>query len=140
METILLEKVKALLSELKENLKNIGTKYSKTEHKIGKWIDGKDIFEITKVATNLSIDTGYKIEDILDTTNINVINMFGFCETISGSGVNRVLIGNDLYSSGSAKAIGTRIANNTHGVAIYNKSGMTITAYYITIQYIKTEV
>lgn len=48
MITILLSKIRDLLIELKTNIQNIETSfsYSETEHKIGKWFDGSDVYEI----------------------------------------------------------------------------------------------
>lgn len=63
MITILLEKIKALLTELKTNIENFKPfiDYSTQEHVIGKWIDGvTDVYEIT-LTSNTDFYSNFKL-------------------------------------------------------------------------------
>ncbi|MBO7131781.1 hypothetical protein J6V85_00755 [Candidatus Saccharibacteria bacterium] len=77
MITILLEKIKALLIELKSNIENIKptSDYSLSEKKIGTDIDGKDIFMKTIhdiEQMNSSATRSYTIDENVDTQIIGI--------------------------------------------------------------------
>ena len=90
MITILLEKIKALLSELKTNIENLPvgkSDYSSVEHIIGKWIDGvTDVYEIT-LTSNTDVYSSYKVIDfneqnIPDFSKTNILDI-AYCMNLT---------------------------------------------------------
>lgn len=132
MITILLEKIKALLSELKTNIENIKSSidYSETEREIGKWIDGTPLFEKTIVHKNIT-----RLQNAQDystgiTDNIKVVSFEGIIKASDKS-----------YPVPFATAAGISILYNEASGYLVTKGNDTFdnVDLYITIRYIKVE-
>lgn len=133
MITILLEKIKALLTELKTNIENIkpSIDYSTNETEIGTWINNKKIYRKTIYATSTNE---------IDLSSLHIDEFIGF--DYGGSiykGSNNVYYPITFYQSSSARCTifyeyGRSKLNFAAGT---NPSTSFI---YITIIYTKKEV
>lgn len=133
MITILLEKIKALLSELKTNIENMpkgGLDYSLQETEIGTWIDGRKVYR--KVIYKESIrDGNVSIEHGI--TNLDMIINTSGCVSISP--VHMVL---NSRISGSIWLSASQYDDTSVDI---NAGGYTTgrTNLYLVIDYVKTE-
>lgn len=115
--------------------------YSTTEQKVGTWIDGKPIYEITYQLTCPTTSSGEVTQDI---TNLNLETLTDICGTskyINNDGVTkyyRPFENTYAYNSQLGNYSGAWIKDNT---LFFRYSGFTailsLTAY-ITIRYTKT--
>lgn len=108
-----------------------GVKYSTTEHIVGTWIDGKDVYEITFSATTPSLAnestviidlSGYNIDTLIDMDGIITAPLLGQKIPVKWS-----------YNSG---LLGTVYVDNTNLKQVV-PSGYTSCQEYITIRYTK---
>ena len=133
MITILLEKIKVLLSELKTNIENMpkgGLDYSLQETEIGTWIDGRKVYR--KVIYKESIrDGNVPIEHGI--TNLDMIINTSGCVSIST--VHMVI---NSQMSGSIWLSAPQY-NDTN--VYINAAGYSTgrTNLYLIIDYVKTE-
>ena len=102
--------------------------YSTTEHAIGKWIDGKTIYEKTWDVGSVTLN-GSSFTDVTDISADgieSIINVAGACDTNSGGTI-------------SWSGMCAYIPTNAQYVKMmsYRNSG-TSTVRYITLQYTKT--
>ena len=86
MITILLEKIKALLSELKTNIENLPDRvisFSSDEKIVGTWIDGSPLYSKTFVNNNLIYDVidSYRVYRVANdnTTNADIVLWVNGC-------------------------------------------------------------
>lgn len=132
MITILLEKIKALLTELKTNIENIKPTivYSTNETEIGKWIDGKKLYRKTIYATST---------DDIDLTSLHIDKFIGF--DYGGSiykGSNNAYYPITFYQSSSAKCT-IYYQDGVHLLKFAAGTNPSTSFIYITILYTKTE-
>lgn len=133
MITILLEKIKALLSELKTNIENIKTTidYSTDEVEIGKWIDGKTLYRKTLTTADMT-------DGDFDVTSLNIDTFVGF-DSASYLSSNRNITPINYYRSGSDICV-CRYQPANKLITCYIGTGMSIYSMFVTILYTKTEV
>ena len=88
MITILLEKIKALLLELKSNIENIkpNSDYSTNELEIGTWVNGEKLYKKSYVLANSVYITtsNFSIPDVTNTDDIKWIVNCEFTRLNSG--------------------------------------------------------
>ena len=88
MITILLEKIKALLIELKTNIENIkpNNNYSTNEVEIGTWTDGSKLYKKSYVLANSVYITtsNFSIPDVTNTDDMKWITYCEFTRLNSG--------------------------------------------------------
>lgn len=142
MITILLEKIKALLSELKSNIENIKTSidYSMDEQIVGTWTeDGitHDVYRKSFHVKELNYSGNYEI--VHGITNIKaILNGFGSC-TIDGNTENALFSPFARCSTDNA-SIGFQIVTKTSIFIWINTAfGTRPTDLYVTIDYLKNE-
>lgn len=128
MITILLEKIKALLTELKGNIENINTSidFSTDEKIIGKWIDNRPLYsKVIIIDHDMSVGsswvgTGFKIP-YMDSIRMGFINRIG------GYSVEAMSIGVINVGENSEVAISTPyytypIGTGSNIIIFYTKS------------------
>lgn len=107
--------------------------YSSTEHVIGKWIDGSDLYEKTIVIDN---PTHGDWTEIISDSNINIIgyvNSASYSLTQAGE-----ITSIDFFANANVYGRSLIYDNgNSMKVEYYNSYG-TLSKYIVTIQYTKT--
>lgn len=137
MITILLEKIKALLLELKTNIENISfdNDYSLNERYCGLWVDGSKMYQRSFYVDELPDAGGYTIEiATLDDDIDKVVYMDGIAISKSTEGIySRPL----PFSASSADAIRIDVTNNVLRLITYTRWPNYMG--YITIRYTKKQ-
>lgn len=119
------------ITDIKTQLTELAGAYSTTEHKTGrKWIDGKDIYEKTIHASDVTLSTTAIIDsDIKSNTVDTLISIIGTALDNEGSLY-------ECYVSSTDRVV--PVVNN-NGVTLLI-SNVTVKGYNITIQYTKPTV
>lgn len=127
----LLDKINSNLTQLEQKVES-GLTYSTDEHIVGKWIDGRDVYEKTYSAKNIDI---FNTTQIIDASfNSNNVELIG-CEKvfIFSDGAQAVTSYN--YSSGSSNVrVNANVTPN--GIAL-ESSLIHIVGYNLTYKYVK---
>ena len=140
MITILLSKIRDLLSELKTNIENIqpggNIDYSTDEKKIGTWIDGSDLYQKTFFFDDLGWHQGSWIDHFLDTyeDGINIINFWGWFEHLNSTARFPI-----CYYRSSSEFVTVTMSTNKSDLDILPNLGAVnyIEDLCVTIQYTK---
>lgn len=109
-----------------------GVAYSTTEHKIGrKSADGKNIYEKSMIATDVTLTTSTVIDATLTTASVDTVEkIFGTMKDSDGN-----IFENYMYYDTGQLLRAIPIITSSGLMLLIN--GMTIKAYNITIQYTK---
>lgn len=109
-----------------------GVAYSTTEHKIGrKSADGKDIYEKSVIATDVTLTTSTVIDAIFTTASVDTVEKI--VGTMKDSDDN--IFENYMYYDAGQLLRATPILTSSGLTLLIN--GLTIKAYNITVQYTK---
>jgi len=111
--------------------------YSTTEKVIGKWIDGKAIYQKTALVENISISSN-------SDANVNISDYFtGLSKLLSAeiiSNDGNIIPAINVSSSLSAYSIGVSYDVTSDHIVFSRGSGSNITiSVYITLRYTKSE-
>lgn len=141
MITILLEKIKALLIELKTNIENMpkgGGDYSTDEVECGTWIDGKKIYSKTMEFTTLNSGDNYKNPPIPMTEIDKFIDYDGYLYSNNGMQVKLNPFATRSQDAFYIRDINTTITNIIIYVgSTYNSHLSSGHKCYITFKYTK---
>ena len=114
--------------------------YSTDEKLIGRWIDGKPIYQLTFKVTGFS-STSRTYKDILDATDLNIEHLiFGYGWN-SGSGDVENTLYRIIPSGDTSTAFGVCYRKNTKKIQAVLNGAMESSSNcyaYVTIQYTKT--
>lgn len=106
--------------------------YSLTEHKIGKWIDGKDLYEITlDITSPASVNTNATIESLASLSFDNIISLDGI---IYAAGVNQYV---PIFWSYNTAIMGAVYVDGTNLKQILTSSAYCNCREWITLRYTK---
>ena len=114
--------------------------YSTTERKIGKWIDGSDLYQRTFEVTGLHNDGTYD-DNILGTSNIVIRDWTGYLQYDTGADKQHFAV--QGYGSGTGDWIGCWTTAGCNDLSIRAKLNTGIYALdkaVITIKYTKISV
>lgn len=109
----------------------IARNYSTTEHIIGKWIDGKDLYEITYANTgNPSIDiSGLNIDTVV---GIDSAGTYGVRSDNSD-----IISMNYLNPTSTSYGWGWAVGSNKASLYVSKTSNFNIASYAVTLRYTK---
>lgn len=114
--------------------------YTTTERKIGKWIDGSDLYQRTFEVTGLHNDGTYD-DNILGTSNIVIRDWTGYLQYDTGAGKQHFAV--QGYGSGAGDWIGCWTTTGCNDLSIRAKlmtNTYTLDKAVITIKYTKPSV
>lgn len=137
--------IKAKDAALRNNIEDIRDRiinlvadiYTTTERKIGKWIDGSDLYQRTfEVTTGLANNVWNPT--VLGTTGISIVYYEGYVYW-NYNGEPNVRIPLNYYSNGDDRSLGYITSGGTDiGIRAYiNDSNYTIDKAIVTIKYTK---
>lgn len=123
--------VQGAIDEIEDQIQNLpsggNVNYSTTEHKIGTWIDGADLYEITVDCGNLPNNTSKTVPTGL--SNITVIDMKGIASEV-GDTLPIPYVGTNF-------TVGTYYTYSGNGIILNDTADLTALHAYVTIQYTK---
>lgn len=124
-----IEEMQAEISVLGSQLEELAGAYSTTEHKTGrKWTDGKDIYEKTIHASDVTLTTTEVIDATIKSNTVStLISIIGTILDNEGSLY-------ECYVSSTDRVVPVV---NTNGLTLLI-TNVTVKGYDITVQYTKT--
>ena len=127
-----------------------GINYSTTEQRIGTWINGKPLYQVTLVATNVSTSAKEeykigsitsdvdKIVDIQRTMLFNTDGVWSDRNLYSGASDSATLTGKNTFVDGLSVYQTSSVSFTTGDVVFYCNTAVSGYDIFITIQYTKT--
>lgn len=124
----IIEEMQAEITDIKTQLTELAGNYSTTEHKTGrKWIDGKDIYEKTIHANDVTLTTTSVINADIKTNTVDTL------VSINGTVLDNEGSLYECYISSTDRVVPVV---NINGVTLLI-SNLTVKGYDITVQYTK---
>lgn len=124
------------LETLSDYVGTLFSGYSTTEQKIGKWIDGSDLYQRTFVVTGLTNKTWN--DSVLGTSNIDIKDVDGYIDwTYNGTPNRRTALD---YWVNTGDCCSMHNAYTDVNLKLYRtETGLDVSEAVITIKYTKTQ-
>lgn len=123
--------IQGAIDEVEDQIQNLPSggdvNYSTTEHKIGTWIDGSDLYEITVDCGNLPNNTSKTVPTGL--SNITVIDIKGIASEVGDT--------LPVPYVGPSFSIGAYYVYTGNSISLNTTTDLTALHAYVTLRYIK---